>query len=915
MYAFPVLLLIAPLIVHAQTWTDETFDDFERGQFDAGGQNLFVTHDGKVRTIHRFDLNDSGHIDLVFNNTHDTSTFHEATEAWIGPDGNLEHGDLAVRGSIAVEMADLNNNGFSDLVFCPNFSHIQNSRRFLTVIVGGPDGWPAHRAGGLLPVGARPKGVALGDVTGNGWKDIIALCDSEHPDHNEVLRVFKGSEDGFSRMRFEDIPVPGAIVMAGADFNRDGVFDLAVLTLDSKVIVVWGDPENEGGSEDRPRCVIDLPEGTLTLAAGDVNGDGRPDLAVGTNHGVVHLITGLDDPDRQQVRTVEADHASHLTIADLDGDGYPDLVATYLATAVALGGEAGEAAEAGHSVVFWGGRDGFSADRRTALDVDYPRATAAGDMTGDGHLDLAVAIYQSEETYAADSVVYLGRGDRRFERHPAGVPTTGAADAAIAPADDHRPARAVFANSLGGTVGERVPVQIYWGEEGGFDPENSSEIPFVSAYEATAADFNGNGYVDLMILNAGHGRQVHNPDEGANIFWGGPEGFSHDDKTVLSEEHLATSNVADLNRNGHLDIVLGSFQRSDPDANYLAIYYGSEDGYTIENRAIVPLDRRSVGTVVADFNKDDWLDIAVVCYNTHRVFILWGSDDGFSRERKQVLEVPGAIAIETADLNSSGHLDLIVGSYNDPVTMEHDTGIFIFWGSEEGFSPWNHQWLPGMTPLGFTVADFDNDGYLDLFSPHYHADGRREAIPSYLYWGGPDGFRYDNKTLLINDSADDSIAGDFNGNGLMDLAVANHARHGDHHTTSKVFYNDGNRFRDPEVTELPTRGTHWMYHQDTGHIYHRRWEQEYRSGTFEWTQPRAGGRLEYDAEIPGDSKIVFSVRSAVDSAGLEAAPWRRPDGGNFPLHEGDRVLQYRATFISDNGDRYPILERVKVSVE
>jgi hypothetical protein len=184
-----------------------------------------------------------------------------------------------------------------------------------------------------------------------------------------------------------------------------------------------------------------------------------------------------------------------------------------------------------------------------------------------------------------------------------------------------------------------------------------------------------------------------------------------------------------------------------------------------------------------------------------------------------------------------------------------------------------------------------------------------------LYWGGPDGLRADRKTLLINDSADDSIAGDFNGNGLLDLAVANHARHGSHNTYSKVYYNDGNRFQDPEVTKLPTRGTHWMYHKDTGHIYHRRWEQIYKSAVFDWREPRSHARIAFQAAIPGRSKMNLFLRSAVDAETLRSAPWRELDGDSFSLGATDRVLQYRAKFISDNGDRYPILERVEIGLE
>ena len=46
------ILLIAA-IAHSQTWIEDSFEDFADGTFDASGQNIFVSRDGKVRTINR----------------------------------------------------------------------------------------------------------------------------------------------------------------------------------------------------------------------------------------------------------------------------------------------------------------------------------------------------------------------------------------------------------------------------------------------------------------------------------------------------------------------------------------------------------------------------------------------------------------------------------------------------------------------------------------------------------------------------------------------------------------------------------------------------------------------------------------------------------------------------------------------
>mgnify|MGYP001388573748 CR=1 FL=1 len=67
---------------------------------------------------------------------------------------------------------------------------------------------------------------------------------------------------------------------------------------------------------------------------------------------------------------------------------------------------------------------------------------------------------------------------------------------------------------------------------------------------------------------------------------------------------------------------------------------------------------------------------------------------------------------------------------------------------------------------------------------------------------------FQRSDYLAGDSLTFMTAGDFDGDGRLDLAVSCHTRDGNHYTNSKVFYNDGNRFANPRVTLLPTHGTH-----------------------------------------------------------------------------------------------------------
>ncbi|MBI4557288.1 MAG: VCBS repeat-containing protein [Candidatus Hydrogenedentes bacterium] len=900
----------------SETWIEDSFEDFADGRLDAAGQNIYVSREGAIRTIHRFDLNQDGYIDVLFNSTHDLVGILPSTWATVNRRREVAHGPLAVEGSNSVVAGDLNRDGFNDLVFGPNRNGIQSPRRFLTMIWGGRDGWPASRSNSVLPV-YDAVAVAIVDLNVDGWPDIAALngeawMPGQPP--GRIVRVYWGSEHSFQLQHYRDFGVSGAMDLAGADLDGDNAGDLAVLTSEQTVQVFWA------SGESRPATIMLPGSGAQCIAAGGCNGDALTDVVVGTDRAALYLIAGNAKRDLGAVEIPALD-ASHIEIGHLDMDGLSDLVLTQVAIGRAAGGEAtgAEEGKVGHVKILWGSDAGFDVSGALDLSVQHATATAIGDIDGDRNNDLALAVYQGSEQFAAESVILLGNGRRKFRRAPAGVPTNGATDAAIVPLQQKSRPRAVFCNSAGGTVNEKVNLDLYWGGPNGFGTANRTQIPFVSGYESSAADLNCDGFVDLVALCSGHlgaSAAASLPELGANIYWGREGGFDFSQRpTVLREFNLYSSNIADLNKDGYLDLVLGAFDPPQPgQADLLVIYYGSVQGYTAAGRVAISSAGRSSICGIADYNRDEWLDIAVTCYNQHCVRIFWGSPAGFDEKRQQQLQMSAPIELETADLNADGHLDLIVGSYEDSGTHYHDTGTFIFWGSAGGYQEWNAQWLPGFTPLGYTVADFDSDGHLDLFAPCYHGEVTRESLPSYLYWGSASGFETRDRTILMGDSNADALAADFDRDGKLDIALACHTRDGNHAAESKVFYNDGARFAHPRVITLPTTGPHWMWGEDMGHIYHRCWEQRYESSLFTWEGSRACGTLTYAASIPQGTRLDFAVRTARKRDLIPEEPWQAASNGQFTVRPRDRVLQYRATFISDNGDRFPVLDRVALGL-
>src|SRR5258707_7077534 len=67
-------------------WETQGYEAFRQGEFDSGGANIYVSKRGVVQTVHRWDVNNDGYFDLIFNNTHDLAYTPPAYEYRFGSD-------------------------------------------------------------------------------------------------------------------------------------------------------------------------------------------------------------------------------------------------------------------------------------------------------------------------------------------------------------------------------------------------------------------------------------------------------------------------------------------------------------------------------------------------------------------------------------------------------------------------------------------------------------------------------------------------------------------------------------------------------------------------------------------------------------------------------------------------------------
>lgn len=125
---------------------------------------------------------------------------------------------------------------------------------------------------------------------------------------------------------------------------------------------------------------------------------------------------------------------------------------------------------------------------------------------------------------------------------------------------------------------------------------------------------------------------------------------------------------------------------------------------------------------------------------------------------------------------------------------------------------------------------------------------------------------------------------------------------------------DGARFAQPEIQYLPTIGPDLMWATDVGHIYDRKYRHRFDSRVFRWENSVSSGTLQADASAPRGTKLELIIRSADSADVLANQPWLPVANRSFPVSSQHRFAQYRATLISDNGDRYPLVRRVEIEL-
>ena len=200
---------------------------------------------------------------------------------------------------LSVVVGDFLGNGKLDLAVVNQFGNdaTESSPGTVSILLG--DGTGGFTPAATLPVGYSPYAVAVGDFNGDGVLDLAVAnsCGNDLLCNNSpgTVSILLGDGTGsFSAAASSPITVGvNPRFVAAGDFNGDGSLDLAVANFnDDTVTILKGD----GAGNFAPATTSPIPVGVnpSSVAVGDFNGDGNPDLAVANfSDGTVSVLHAL----------------------------------------------------------------------------------------------------------------------------------------------------------------------------------------------------------------------------------------------------------------------------------------------------------------------------------------------------------------------------------------------------------------------------------------------------------------------------------------------------------------------------------------------------------------------------------------------------------------------------------------------
>jgi hypothetical protein len=518
----------------------------------------------------------------------------------------------------------------------------------------------------------NPQTVELGDLDGNGTLDLVVANNQGPQGESNILFYYQRVDGTFSspdEIVFDaSLDLPRSLAIG--DLNADGLPDVVVGNEGPRTLSIFY--QNNAGSFSDPPEVLQACGHSVLIA--DIDLDGDLDLLSGfcPSLGVYYQ----DSPGLFSGPSVLKGGGRIATVADLDDNGFADVVA--------VGGN-----EVRLHFQFAGQR--FS---EPVLLKDppmgQPQHAVAADLDGDSDLDL-VSVNDFQLNVQDDLKVFLNQSDRTYA--PESLELTASSETAVA-ADLDSDGDLDYAG-LGPSPGELW--RHLQDDPGVFVPQSALPAPD-PAYGIEAADLDGDGDVDLAMTS----------DADVFLVTQSSPGVFDPPAPLPLRQPLGADLICagDVDGDGYVDLVVTGFQKDS-----VEILFQDSQGWSVPpRRASLPGLVFPSTLLLEDFDGDARMDIAIATQNPDNLVqvLFQNSDESFSLVD---LSDPGLriFSVCPVDLDGDGDLDLACPSRgSSSLVVFYQDGLRSFSTPDLAFS------LPSLVPWSIASGDVDGDGDEDV---------------------------------------------------------------------------------------------------------------------------------------------------------------------------------------------------------
>ncbi|CAF3764261.1 unnamed protein product [Adineta steineri] len=632
-------------------------------------------------------------------------------------------------GPSSISVADLNNDEQLDIVVA-NFG-----TNNIGIFLGYSNSTFSNQITYSTGDNSQPNSVIIGDYNNDKQLDIVV---ANYGTNNIGIFFSYGNGTFSSQITYSTGDSSSPSDVAAGDFNNDGQLDIAVANYGTNNIGIFLGYGNGtfSSQQTNPTGYDSTPQ---YIGTGDFNNDNRLDIAVvnyyGNNMGVF-LGYGNGTFADQIIYSVPLGSGPYdVTVGDLNNDDHQDIIITiYYSRSI---------------LIFLGYGNGtfVQGNAYSTGSGSRPESIAVGDVNNDNQLDIVVA-----NCYTNNVLVFIGAGDGSFPNQRTYSTGDNSCTAWVVLDDINKDnildiiVADYNTNMMGVLLGSTYMNGILE------DTYSTGSSPH--PHGLALGDFNHDGQLDIAIANY----DLNNV--------GVLLGYTNETfplQTIFSTGDLSFPTsiaVDDLNNDNELDIIVANSATEN-----VGILYGYGNGsFASFNMYSIGVGSIPQAVTIGDFNNDKKLDIAVIDSGTNRVKTLINYDTGSFRKQITFSTGTGSApeSVAVADLNNDGWLDFVSGN-----SGSDSMSVFLRLGNGTFFSQTTYSTGIRSLTLGVTIADLNNDSYLDIVTANYWGNN----VGIFLGYG--DGVFTNQTTFYTGNYSRPTtvIARDFNNDGRLDIAV------------------------------------------------------------------------------------------------------------------------------------------------